>query len=119
MMFKMNQKGKLSIEALGWLLVVILLVIIVGAVVMGVVNSKSNDITTVSGKPTLSCPPNSAAVDVRPWLPDGLPVTSGVPAAGTLGTSTHVVIANSPFVDLDEDLPVTAELVCVVNDGGL
>jgi hypothetical protein len=121
-----NQSGKLSLEAVAWMAIALLLVALGGAVSYSVLTNKSEVTKNALSKNTLICPNNSIALDIRAFMPNGYPIVDAN-GDGINDDATMRIIANSgglqiigssPYVDINNGTPKTAEIVCQYSLGG-
>ncbi len=113
--FCRNQAGKLSLEAIGWMVLCLLLVAAGGGVGFTVMNNKADDGKGLMKKSTLICPADSSTLDARQYIPAGIPLAT-ITSGGAVGTSGYTIVAGSPYTDINND--GTAEYVCVQNVSG-
>jgi hypothetical protein len=114
--FCRDQAGKLSLEAVGWMVLALLLVALGGAAGFSIMSNKTDGTQKLLTKQTLICPANSMAIDARQFIPAGVP-NALVVSGGALGTSGYTIIPGAPFIDANSD-GTTAEFVCINNTAG-
>jgi hypothetical protein len=114
--FCRNQAGKLSLEAIGWMVLALLLVAVGGAVAFTIMNNKADDGKGLMAKPTLICPADSSSLDARQYVPGGIPFAT-ITSGGAVGSSGYNIVPGTPYIDINND-GATAEFVCVRNVSG-
>ncbi len=123
--FKNNQSGKLSIEAIAWLALILILVTVGGIVTATTIAKKTNNYMTVLNKNNIDCGGGQGGyaqgTDIRPYDPKGIAITGpqpsvenggNVPNTGTddnqdgiLDTPILVIKANNnitPFIPIND-----------------
>jgi hypothetical protein len=115
-----DQAGKLSLEAVGWMVLALLLVALGGAAGFSIMSNKTDGTQKLLTQKSLVCPANSVALDVRQYIPAGVPLTGTAPnqtVAAGIAVGAYTTIATSSFTDANSD-KTTAEFVCVASVAG-